>query len=283
MNLRKMLATLRAWRAGAPLGDVVVLKLDAMAAPPRGVTSRLEAVRGYAPPHDLRVLRELPAGTLGREYARFLDANGIEPLVISEALKERFRESPFALRYATTHDLHHVLAGFDTGLAGEAGVVGFNVGQGSLPGGKAMLWGPRLLWSLLSPTQARRIWHNLSVGRELGGRAKLVIAQPLEDWFAEPLAGVRERLGIPDPRAAGVLASGARREPDRRRDLQEEAGCVDLPRPKERRHERSLQPHHRPQPGPEAVRELSGRDDGGRARSAESPGAAVDFRRSRAT
>jgi ubiquinone biosynthesis protein Coq4 len=209
MNLRKMLATIRAYRAGAPLGDVVVLKLDSIAAPPEGIASRLEAVRGYAPPHDLRALRELSAGTLGREYARFLDANGIEPLVISDAVKERFRANPFALRYATTHDLHHVLAGFDTGLAGEAGVIGFNVGQGSAPGGPALLWGPRLLWSLLSPTQARRIWHNLRVGRELGSRAQLVIAQPLEDWFAEPLARVRERLGIPDPQAAGVLASGA--------------------------------------------------------------------------
>jgi ubiquinone biosynthesis protein Coq4 len=208
MNLRKGVATIRAWRAGAPLGDVVVLKIDALAAPPRGIESRLAAVRGYWPKHDLARLRTLPAGTLGREYARFLDANGIEPLVISESVKERFRDNPYALRYATTHDLHHVLAGFDAGLAGEAGVVGFNVGQGSLPGGRVLLWGPRLLWSLLSPTQARRIWHNLRVGRELGSRARLVMAQPLEEWFGEPLEQVRERLGIPDPPAAGVLASG---------------------------------------------------------------------------
>jgi len=29
-----MLATIRAYRAGAPLGDVVVMKLDALARPP---------------------------------------------------------------------------------------------------------------------------------------------------------------------------------------------------------------------------------------------------------
>jgi ubiquinone biosynthesis protein COQ4 len=208
MNFRKLLATMRAYRAGAPLGDVVVLKLDALSAPPRGIASKLEAVRGYAPPHDLGALRSFPVGTLGREYARFLDANGIEPLVISDVVKERFRDNPYALRYTTTHDLHHVLTGFDTGLAGEAGVVGFNLGQGSAPGTKALLWGPRLLWSLLSPTQARRIWHNLRVGRELGSRAKLVIAQPLESWFAEPLAQVRAKLGIPEPQRAGVLPSG---------------------------------------------------------------------------
>jgi ubiquinone biosynthesis protein Coq4 len=165
-------------------------------------------VRGYAPSHDLPALRALPAGTLGREYARFLDANRIEPLVISDSVKERFRDNPYALRYTTTHDLHHVLTGFDTGLAGEAGVVAFNIGQGSAPGTWRLLWVPRLLWSLLSPTQARKIWHNLRVGQALGRRAKLVIAQPLESWFAEPLSQVRARLGIPDPQDASVLPSG---------------------------------------------------------------------------
>jgi ubiquinone biosynthesis protein Coq4 len=209
MHLRKMIETFRAYRAGAPLGDVVVLKLDALSRPPKSLAPKLERVRGYAPKQDLAWLRTLAPGSLGSEYARFLDANGIEPLVVSPELKERFRENPYALRYTATHDLHHVLTGFDTGLAGEAGVAAFNVGQGSLAGGRALLWGPRLFWSLISPTQARRIWHDIRVGLELGRRAKLVIAEPIESWFEEPLAVVRARLGIPDPETAGVLASGA--------------------------------------------------------------------------
>jgi ubiquinone biosynthesis protein COQ4 len=208
MNLKKMLATYRAYRAGVPLGDVVVLKLDALSSPPAGIARQLEAVRGYAPVQDLSLLRSLPAGTLGREYARFLDANGIEPLVISADVRERFRDNPYALRYTTTHDLHHVLSGFDTGLAGELGVVAFNVGQGSSPVSRAMFRFARVLYSILSPTQARRIWHNARVGLELGRRAALVIAQPIEDSFAEPLGQVREKLGIPDPKRVGVLPSG---------------------------------------------------------------------------
>src|SRR5215813_9724644 len=133
MNLRKMVETIRAYRAGAPLGDVAVLKIDALSAPSERTIRELERVHHYDPAHDLAALRELPNGTLGREYARFLDANGIEPLVISAEVKERFRTNPYALRYTVTHDLHHVLAGFDTGLAGEAGVVAFNLGQGSAP------------------------------------------------------------------------------------------------------------------------------------------------------
>jgi ubiquinone biosynthesis protein Coq4 len=208
MNLTKMVGMIRAYRGGAPLGDVVVLKLDALAAPPKGIAARLAPVRGYAPSHDLAALRALPEGTLGREYARFLDANGIEPLVISADVRERFRDNPFALRYTTTHDLHHVLTGFDTGLAGEAGNFAFSVGQGAAPGRGAMLWATRIVYALMSPSQARRLWHNIRVGCELGRKAALVIAQPIESWFAEPLAQVRAKLGIPDPRAAGVLPSG---------------------------------------------------------------------------
>jgi ubiquinone biosynthesis protein Coq4 len=208
MNLRKIIEMIREYRAGAPLGDVGVLKIDALVTPPEGIARALEAVHGYAPPHDLAALRALPAGTLGREYARFLDANGIEPLVISPAVLERHRSNPYPIRYTTTHDLHHVLTGFDAGLAGEAGVFGFSVGQGSAPAG-GLLWVARIVWSLVSPPQARRIWHNIRVGREMGRRAVLLIAQPLETWFAEPLAQVRAKLELPDPQAAGVLPSRA--------------------------------------------------------------------------
>jgi ubiquinone biosynthesis protein Coq4 len=207
MNLRKMIDTIRAFRSGAPLGDVAVLKLDAFSRPSMEISRRLEPLSGYAPEQSLPMLRELPAGTLGREYARFLDLNGLEPLSISPAVKEHFRDHPYVLRYTTTHDLHHVLTGFDTGLAGEAGVLAFTVGQGSAPIGRAVLWFARLIYSIISPTQAYEIWHNIRVGQYLGQHAELVIAQPLESFFEEPLAQVRGRLSIPDPAQSGLLPS----------------------------------------------------------------------------
>jgi ubiquinone biosynthesis protein Coq4 len=208
MNLRRMLETIRAFRAGAPLGDVVVMKLDALASPPPEMLHRLEALHGYAPDQDADALRKLPAGTLGREYIRFLDANGLAPLVVSPALKERYRTNPWVLRYTATHDLHHLLTGFDTGLAGEAGVVAFNVGQGAAPIGRRMLGFVRRYYSWISPGQARAIRHNVALGLELGRNAELVLAQPLESFFAEPLQQVRNKLRIPDPARSGVVASG---------------------------------------------------------------------------
>jgi ubiquinone biosynthesis protein Coq4 len=207
MNLRKLLHMIRAYRAGAPLGDVVVLKLDALSAPAPSVAERLRGL-GDAVAPDLPVLRRSPEGTFGRAYVRFLDENGIVPLVVSAGVRERFRDDPYALRYTTTHDLHHVLTGFDTGLAGEIGVLAFNVAQGSAPVSRAMLRVVSLLWAALAPTQARRIWHNVRVGFQMGERAALVIAAPLASSFDAPLARVRQQLGIPEPGVAGVLASG---------------------------------------------------------------------------
>jgi len=208
MNFGKLLHALRAYRAGAPLGDVVVLKLDALSRPTPAVAEQLRALRVDGTLPELPALRRMRDGTLGREYARFLDANGIVPLEVSAALRERAREDPYALRYTETHDLHHVLTGFDTGLAGEMGVLAFNVGQGSAPISRGMLRFASLLYAALSPTQAPRILNNVRVGLRMGERAALVMAAPLERAMGEPLAEARRDLGIEDPRRAGVQTSG---------------------------------------------------------------------------
>jgi ubiquinone biosynthesis protein Coq4 len=222
MNLAKLFAALRAYRAGAPLGDVAMLKLDALHGEPPELDAKLARVRGDAPEQSLFALRRMPAGSLGREYARFLDANRIEPLVTSADVRARFRDRPYVLRFTMTHDLHHVLTGFDAGLAGEVGVLAFNVAQGSAPVGRALFWLTCTLYTLVAPTQASRIWRNARVGLAMGHAATLVIAEPLERFFEDPLGDVRARLGIAvDPRSAGVVASktsvvarlaGARRE-----------------------------------------------------------------------
>jgi ubiquinone biosynthesis protein Coq4 len=205
VNLRKLVAMFRVARAGAPLGDVAVLKIDALDVP-SGIVGKLIAP---TPQHDLDTLRCLPASLLGGAYARFLDANHIEPLVVTDATKERVRENPYAMRYTATHDLHHVVTGFDTGLAGEVGVLAFTIGQGSAPMGRALFRFVVLLFSLLSPFQAARIRRNARLGVAMGRRAALVIAEPLESWFQRPLVDVREELGIAARDIRDIAASSS--------------------------------------------------------------------------
>ncbi len=211
MDVGKMLSMYREFRAGAPLGDVAVLKMDALAKPPPGLEKRLAGIQAYAPDQDLEKLRALPDGTLGGCYAAFLDAQGIEPLRISDAIKRRFRGNPYPIRFIATHDLHHLLTGFDAGIAGEAGVAAFNVGQGSANFSWAMLRAMRWFYALASPSNAKAVWHNIRLGRALGRAAELVMAYPFEDNFGRSLAEVREELRIPDPRISGVRSSSPSR------------------------------------------------------------------------
>ncbi|MBD0269721.1 MAG: hypothetical protein ICV77_15680, partial [Cyanobacteria bacterium Co-bin8] len=105
------------------LGDFAILKSDLLRAKvnPK-VASLLEPVIGYYPPIDLDSLMQYPAGTFGYEYAHHMKKNGLTPLNVSPELGEVARRNVFALRYAVTHDIFHVLLGFDTSYAGEIGV-----------------------------------------------------------------------------------------------------------------------------------------------------------------
>ena len=121
-----MLDTIRLSRA--PLGDVVVLARRCR--PPQAAIRKLEAC-GYAPGTSFGAA--LPTAQPRPQYARFLDANGIKPLVISAV--RALHANPYASARrptisTTCHRLrHHSRA---------AGVVAFNLGQGSAPIGRAM-------------------------------------------------------------------------------------------------------------------------------------------------
>ncbi|MCA1663753.1 MAG: hypothetical protein LC659_05720 [Myxococcales bacterium] len=80
---------------------------------------------------DLKLLRALPTGTLGREYALMMDRNGLDPASIPTLPDEDEGKYVRAHLYET-HDLWHVVTGFGTDVAGELGLQAFY--QAQLPG-----------------------------------------------------------------------------------------------------------------------------------------------------
>jgi len=178
------------------LGDLVILKL--------AVLPRPQCEIGPVFPHlDVARLRKLPKKTLGGAYVEFLDEHRIT------ALEPARKGSAYALRFTATHDLHHVVLGFDTTLAGEIGVLAFNVGQGTAPGGERLLAFAKILYSIVTPWNARRIFRNARLGLELGRAAKKVLSAPLETWLEDSLRDVRARLNIPTSGQASVLEGSA--------------------------------------------------------------------------
>jgi ubiquinone biosynthesis protein Coq4 len=189
----------RMLRGGVTLGDAAILKADAFGARATPeAEAQLEAVRGYLPPIDLAALRALPDGTLGREYARMLDDGGLKPFTVSEGFDpEILRRNVMAVRYAVTHDMFHVLMGFDTSWAGEIGVLAFAAAQGYT---RAQRWLglplAALLYPLLSPRTAPAIFAALRRGWRMGKRARFLLGVRLEEHFARPVADLRVEFGL---------------------------------------------------------------------------------------
>ena len=143
-----------------------------------------------------------------RRVARHLDDHELTPLEISDECKRRYADRPAALRYTTTHDLFHTLTGFSTTPAGELGLFAFMIAQGYGAGGLGTLRFAKWVYTLLMPTHAIGVWHNVRVGLALGERAANLVEQPLESLLREPLIDVRRRLGLPEDPARGGIAPG---------------------------------------------------------------------------
>lgn len=193
-------------REGRPLGDIAAVKFAMLAGPKHTGNDRLHALPTPYLEVDLATLRGLPEGTVGREYARQLDAQGLEPLVISAEVRARLARNPLALRYTTTHDLVHVLTGFPTTPAGELGLFAFMIGQG-FGSIRALLWLGALVNSLVMPLHVPGLWHNLRVGLRMAREAAPMLEAPLEELLALPLAEARARLGL-RPATIAAIAPG---------------------------------------------------------------------------
>ena len=130
IKFKRLYQGFQAYKNSENLGDFALLKADAFGAKANpAIVEKMQQVKGYHPAIDLSKLRQLPPGTFGYEYASYMLHNQLRPLNISPELEDIAQNNVFALRYAVTHDMFHVLLGFDTSYAGEIGVLAFAVEQ----------------------------------------------------------------------------------------------------------------------------------------------------------
>jgi ubiquinone biosynthesis protein Coq4 len=179
------------------LGDFAILKADALGSKANpAIASNLQQVVGYYPPIDLEKLSQYPKGSFGREYAEHMKENHLKPFNVSPQLDEMARRNVFALRYVVTHDIFHVLLGFDTSYAGEIGVLAFAAEQNYSPSLKISLKLARVIYPLLAPFQIKAIFANLRKGQELAKNAKFLLGIRFEEYWEQPLSEVRAELGL---------------------------------------------------------------------------------------
>ncbi|MEM9453394.1 MAG: Coq4 family protein [Myxococcota bacterium] len=193
----KKIEAFRAFRAAIKdpnrLGDAAIYKSEIGGARARPeIEAQIANLETTFPDVEVEPLLELPRGTVGREYAELLRANGLDPFRISEQLpRDVLRRNIFIARYALLHDVYHVLTGFDTSWAGEAGVWGFVAGQRYLWTYWINVIMTCVIYPLLAPWQTLRIWRNAIRGVRMGRRAATLIAMPIETMWARPVTELR--------------------------------------------------------------------------------------------
>jgi len=145
--------------------------------------------------HNIERLADLPQGSLGAAYAAAVTRLGYDPDL--HAGMEASSEAAYVeIRLSQTHDLWHVLTGFDTSLLGEIGLQAFHLGQFPYPLG-AMLTAQALQSiTLFDAEQLPALVQAIHTGLRMGQQARPLFAQRWEEGWEKPLQQWRQELNL---------------------------------------------------------------------------------------
>ncbi|XP_027234852.2 ubiquinone biosynthesis protein COQ4 homolog, mitochondrial [Penaeus vannamei] len=147
---------------------------------------------------NLPFLRQLPEGTLGHAYIKFLDDNQVTP---DSRLPVQFVDDPelayVMQRYREGHDLFHTVLGMPTNMLGEVAVKWIEGIQTGLPMCVAgAIFGPLRF----RPKQRQKyISEYLPWAVRVGRSSKLLMNVYFEKRWEQSLTELRDELGIESP------------------------------------------------------------------------------------
>ncbi|XP_063792315.1 ubiquinone biosynthesis protein COQ4 homolog, mitochondrial isoform X2 [Pseudophryne corroboree] len=147
---------------------------------------------------DIERLRELPDGTFGREYVRFLDDNHVTP---DTRMPVKFVDDEelayVAQRYREVHDLMHTLLGMPTNMLGEVVVKWFEAVQTGLP---MCILGAVFGPLRLSAKRKKKLIELVPWAVQNGRSARCVLNFYYERRWEQTVEALREEIGIlPSP------------------------------------------------------------------------------------
>ena len=195
-------------RSGGELGTIADLVDNFLGSPQmedcirrfRALPGGAELMDGRYPPLEppIAQLQTLPAGTLGREYARLILQLGYDP--------EFFRPRPIesdgqwlTQRIATTHDIHHVISGFGTERAGETGVLAITAAQIGFPAYVLLTSASQLANFRLKLEEFEGISRAAAHGSAMARQAQCLAIARWEEGWEKPIQQWRQELGLVDP------------------------------------------------------------------------------------
>lgn len=141
-------------------------------------------------PLDLDRLGRYPEGTLARAFADHMATNQLDPAAIPSLPSNTELEWVVAHLYET-HDLWHVLTGFDTDVAGELGLQAFYAAQVGSPLPYAILSAGMLNTALYARGDGDRRLNAIVTGWSMGRAAQDLLGVPWNQRWDVPLSDLR--------------------------------------------------------------------------------------------
>lgn len=152
------------------------------------------AQRYMAPPHDLEALLQYPKDSLGYTYANSLKQSGFQTLAAEVEIDSD--TSYVENRWQQTHDIWHIITGFDTSEIGEIGLQAFYLAQFQLPLASMLIANALISITLFQPEVLSPLLGAIAKGWEMGQKAKPLIAQKWEEAWEKPVAVWRLELNV---------------------------------------------------------------------------------------
>lgn len=145
---------------------------------------------------NLEKLRKLPEGTLGRVFAEHMIANKLDPNDIPVPTHEAGDVRYVKTHLRETHDIWHVVTGFNTDVAGEIGLQAFYLAQ--LPSRLSAVLISMAFLHLATKNMTPRdtLMTEVMRGWAIGKKARPFFGYPWAEKWATPIEDVRKELGV---------------------------------------------------------------------------------------
>ncbi|ACK73178.1 conserved hypothetical protein [Gloeothece citriformis PCC 7424] len=151
--------------------------------------------RYMAKPHNLEELLCYPKDSFGYIYASYLIEKGYDPDLYSDIVINS-DGSYVEARISQTHDIWHIITGFDTSIIGEIGLQAFHLPQFPYPLATMLIANSLMFATLAAPETLPNLLDAIAQGWEMGKKAKPLFAQKWEQAWDKPLIQWQRELNI---------------------------------------------------------------------------------------
>ena len=164
-------------------------------------TSKDPAVRSMIderylqPIPDTQALGKLPKDTLGYKYFNHLDSMGFDPDYYRK-IDVQCDTDYVMMRIRQTHDIWHVITGFDTHPLGEIAIKAVELAQTHRPMAAAICAGGVYRYMLKQPEEFADCLESIVAGYHMGLQSRPLLAMKWEELWDRKLVDLQERLGV---------------------------------------------------------------------------------------